>query len=232
MQFQKKRCVAMLLAGGQGSRLMVLTENTGQARRAVRRQIPHHRFPAFQLRQLQDRHRRHSDPVPAAGAQRVHRQRPAVGPQLHPTAACRCCRPMPRARTPSGTRARPTPSIRTSRFIERYDPDNVLILSGDHIYKMDYAAMLALPRAARFRLHHRRARGADRGGQPLRHHEHATRTAQSTNLRRSRRSPRVDQRLHGHLRLQVERAARPSSRRTRPTIPAKTTSARTSSPPC
>ena len=31
MQFQKKRCVAMLLAGGQGSRLMVLTENTPTA---------------------------------------------------------------------------------------------------------------------------------------------------------------------------------------------------------
>ena len=30
MQFQKKRCVAMLLAGGQGSRLMVLTENTAK----------------------------------------------------------------------------------------------------------------------------------------------------------------------------------------------------------
>lgn len=28
-------------------------------------------------------------------------------------------------------------------FIDRYEPDNVLILSGDHIYKMDYAAMLA-----------------------------------------------------------------------------------------
>ena len=27
-------------------------------------------------------------------------------------------------------------------FIERYDPDDVIILSGDHIYKMDYAAML------------------------------------------------------------------------------------------
>ena len=27
-------------------------------------------------------------------------------------------------------------------FIENYDPDNVLILSGDHIYKMDYADML------------------------------------------------------------------------------------------
>ncbi len=28
-------------------------------------------------------------------------------------------------------------------FIDRYDPENVLILSGDHIYKMDYAKMLA-----------------------------------------------------------------------------------------
>lgn len=27
-------------------------------------------------------------------------------------------------------------------FIENFDPENVLILSGDHIYKMDYAAML------------------------------------------------------------------------------------------
>ena len=27
-------------------------------------------------------------------------------------------------------------------FIEDYDPKNVLILSGDHIYKMDYAKML------------------------------------------------------------------------------------------
>ena len=28
-------------------------------------------------------------------------------------------------------------------FIESYDPENVLILSGDHIYKMDYADMLS-----------------------------------------------------------------------------------------
>ena len=28
-------------------------------------------------------------------------------------------------------------------FVDRYDPDYVLILSGDHIYKMDYAKMLA-----------------------------------------------------------------------------------------
>lgn len=28
-------------------------------------------------------------------------------------------------------------------FIERYDPDYVVILSGDHIYKMDYSKMVA-----------------------------------------------------------------------------------------
>ena len=28
-------------------------------------------------------------------------------------------------------------------FIERYDPEYVLVLSGDHIYKMDYSKMLA-----------------------------------------------------------------------------------------
>ena len=28
-------------------------------------------------------------------------------------------------------------------FIERYNPDHVLILSGDHIYKMDYSKMLS-----------------------------------------------------------------------------------------
>ena len=46
------------------------------------------------------------------------------------------------------------------RFIERYNPDNVLILSGDHIYKMDYAAMLRFHEQQRLRLHHRRPRGA------------------------------------------------------------------------
>ena len=30
MYFQKKRCIAMLLAGGQGSRLKVLTEKTAK----------------------------------------------------------------------------------------------------------------------------------------------------------------------------------------------------------
>ena len=28
------------------------------------------------------------------------------------------------------------------QFIERYDPEYVVILSGDHIYKMDYSEMI------------------------------------------------------------------------------------------
>lgn len=31
---------------------------------------------------------------------------------------------------------------RNMKFIEQYDPEHILILSGDHIYKMDYDAML------------------------------------------------------------------------------------------
>ncbi|MGV2686728.1 glucose-1-phosphate adenylyltransferase, partial [Clostridium perfringens] len=32
---------------------------------------------------------------------------------------------------------------RNLKFIDQYDPEHVLILSGDHIYKMDYDRMLA-----------------------------------------------------------------------------------------
>lgn len=32
--------------------------------------------------------------------------------------------------------------FQNSYFIERYDPDYVVVLSGDHIYKMDYSAMI------------------------------------------------------------------------------------------
>ncbi len=36
----------------------------------------------------------------------------------------------------------------------------MVVLSGDHIYKMDYSKMLRLPHGERRRLHHRRVRGA------------------------------------------------------------------------
>ena len=55
-------------------------------------------------------------------------------------------------------------------FVDMYDPDYVLILSGDHIYKMYYAAMLAHHKRVH-RLHHRRDGGALGRGEPLRHYE-------------------------------------------------------------
>ena len=38
----KKTCIAMLLAGGQGSRLYALTQSVAKPKRAFRRQVPHH----------------------------------------------------------------------------------------------------------------------------------------------------------------------------------------------
>ena len=45
----KKEMIAMLLAGGQGSRLGVLTAESCQTGRVFRREVPYHRFPIEQL---------------------------------------------------------------------------------------------------------------------------------------------------------------------------------------
>ena len=37
------------------------------------------------------------------------------------------------------------PFIQNMEYMEQYNPDYVLILSGDHIYKMDYEVMLDYP---------------------------------------------------------------------------------------
>ena len=52
-------------------------------------------------------------------------------------------------------------------FIDSNNPEYVLILSGDHIYKMDYSKMLAFHKT-----HNCRYGGADGGSKPLRHYEY------------------------------------------------------------
>ena len=52
--------------------------------------------------------------------------------------------------------------------ILREDPRHLIVLSGDHVYKMDYARMLRGPSRARRGGDDRRDRDSDRGGQPLR----------------------------------------------------------------
>ncbi len=55
-------------------------------------------------------------------------------------------------------------------IIESYGPEYMVILAGDHIYKMDYELMLQAARRRRRRRHRRLPRGAAHGGDRLRRH--------------------------------------------------------------
>ena len=140
-----------------------------------------------------------------------------------------------RVRRTPGTRAPPTPSTRTWTSSRANNPEYVLILAGDHVYKMDYGRMLAyhvsrqadmtvacievpLEEATRLR--------RDGRGRGLRVRSFLEKPRQPAVHSRATRSRA---RQHGHLCLQRQvpvRAARP--RRRRPEL-AATTSARTSS---
>ena len=139
----KKECVAMLLAGGQGSRLRALTS------RVAKPAVPFggkYRIIDFPLSNCIN-----------SGIDTV-----GVLTQYQPlelNAYLGNGQPWDLDRSDGGVHVLP-PYMREGEkgtwykgtanaiyqnidFIERYDPDYVLILSGDHIYKMDYGAMLA-----------------------------------------------------------------------------------------
>ncbi len=139
---RKKRIVAMLLAGGQGSRLSVLTN------RMAKPAVPFggkYRIIDFPLSNCTNSN---IDTVGVLTQYEPLELNAYIGtgqawdldrndggvfvlpPYVSGT----------RGKWYSGT----ANAIYQNRaFIERYDPDYVLILSGDHIYKMDYAKMLA-----------------------------------------------------------------------------------------
>ena len=139
--YKKQKCVAMLLAGGQGSRLYALTEKTAK--------------PA----------------VPFGGKYRiidfplsncVNSQIYTVGvlTQYQPLVLNEYIgngQPWDLDKMQSGVMVLPPYQAKEGadwykgtanaiyqnlNFINRYDPDYVLILSGDHIYKMDYSKMI------------------------------------------------------------------------------------------
>ena len=113
-----------------------------QARGALRGQVPHHRFPAVQLRQLRHPQGRHAHAVQIPFADPAHAARLGVHARRNWASSSRCCR-RSNAWRPPGTRALRTPCYRTSTSSDRQAPDFVLILAGDHVYKMDYGTMLA-----------------------------------------------------------------------------------------
>ena len=186
-----RHAMAYVLAGGRGSRLMELTDKRAKPAVYLRRQVAHHRLRAVECAEL-----RHPP----------HRRRHAVqGAQPDPPPAARLELLPPRAqrelRHPagqpahvggrSGMPARPTPCIRTSTSSRATRRDYIVILAGDHIYKMDYELMLQQHVEQRRRRHGRLPRGAAHGGDRLRRHGIRRRPTASCRSWRSRRIRRA-----------------------------------------
>ena len=143
MFFQKKRCIAMLLAGGQGSRLKVLTENTAKPA------VPFggkYRIIDFPLSNCVNSG---IDTVGILTQYQPLELNEYIGNGqpwgLNKTHSCaQVLPPYERHDKKSGWYKGTANAIyQNIDFIERFDPDYVVILSGDHIYKMDYDAMVA-----------------------------------------------------------------------------------------
>ena len=139
---KKKECVAMLLAGGQGSRLYALTTKTAKPAVSFGGKYKIIDFP------LSNCVNSGFDTVGVLTQYQPLVLNEYIGNGL----------PWDLDRTYGGVKILPPYQGHTRsdwymgtanaiyqnlEFIERYDPEYVLILSGDHIYKMDYAKMLA-----------------------------------------------------------------------------------------
>lgn len=139
--FYKKECIAMLLAGGQGSRLYVLTHNIAKPA------VPYggkYRIIDFPLSNCIN-----------SGIDTV-----GVLTQYQPLELNEYIgsgQPWDLDRMNGGVHVLPPYQKSTGsdwykgtanaiyqnlNFIDRYNPEYVLVLSGDHIYKMDYSQML------------------------------------------------------------------------------------------
>ncbi len=139
---KKKECVAMLLAGGQGSRLYALTTKTAKPAVSFGGK---YRIIDFPLSNCVN------SGVDTVGV--LTQYQPLVLNEYIGNGL-----PWDLDRTWGGVKILPPYQGNTRsdwyrgtanaiyqnlEFINRYDPDYVLILSGDHIYKMDYSKMLA-----------------------------------------------------------------------------------------
>ena len=139
--YRKKECIAMLLAGGQGSRLYVLTEKTAKPA------VPFggkYRIIDFPMSNCLN------SGIDTVGV--LTQYQPLVLNEYIGNGE-----PWDLDRTNGGVHVLPPYQGKSSsawyrgtanaiyqniNFIERYSPEYTLILSGDHIYKMDYSRML------------------------------------------------------------------------------------------
>ena len=142
MNFQKKRVIAMLLAGGQGSRLYVLTRKTAKPA------VPFggkYRIIDFPLSNCVNSG---IDTVGILTQYQPLELNEYIGNGqpwgLNKTHSCaQILPPYERHDKKSGWYKGTANAIyQNIDFIERFHPDYVVVLSGDHIYKMDYADMV------------------------------------------------------------------------------------------
>ena len=142
MYFQKKRVIAMLLAGGQGSRLHVLTHKTAKPA------VPFggkYRIIDFPLSNCVNSG---IDTVGILTQYQPLELNEYIGNGqpwgLNKTHSCaQVLPPYERHDKKSGWYEGTANAIyKNIDFVDRFDPDYVVVLSGDHIYKMDYNAMV------------------------------------------------------------------------------------------
>ena len=143
---RKKECVAMLLAGGQGSRLYALTSNI--AKPAVRFGAKY-RIIDFPLSNCIN------SGIDTVGV--LTQYQPLILNEYvgngqpwdldRTFGGVHILSPYEAKTDTSWYKGTANAIYQNIRFMKMYDPEYVLILSGDHIYKMDYDKMLAAHKA-------------------------------------------------------------------------------------
>ena len=138
---RKKECVAMLLAGGQGSRLYLLTERTAKPAVSFGGKYRIIDFPLSNcinsgidtvgvLTQYQ----------PLALNEYIGNGQPWDLDRV--LGGIMVLPPYQGSKRADWYKGTANAIYQNMNFIERYDPEYVVVLSGDHIYKMDYSEMV------------------------------------------------------------------------------------------
>ena len=196
----KKECIAMLLAGGQGSRLYVLTGDMAKPA------VPFggkYRIIDFPLSNCTNSG---IDTVGVLTQYRPLELNSYIGSGVPwdldgSTGGVHILPPYMGSKGGTWYKGTANAIYQNIGFINLYDPEYVVILSGDHIYKMDYSKMVERHKAV----------GAACtisvmevvGGVPLRHHERG-RERPHHGVRREAQGAQEQSGVHGHLRLHLE----------------------------
>ena len=139
--YRKKECVAMLLAGGQGSRLYVLTKNVakpavpfGGKYRIIDFPLSNCINSGIDTVGVLTQYEPNVLNAYIGSGQTWDLDRLRGGVSVLP--------PYQRGKASEWYKGTANAIYQNIPFIADYDPEYVLILSGDHIYKMDYNKML------------------------------------------------------------------------------------------